>query len=92
MNEAMEARVRTRAYELWENDASPDGRAEHYWETALRQLEAEGDADDRSPALAQDQSARQGRVESAAQAQEPREIDDASDTADSSYMTGKPGL
>ncbi|HZZ12496.1 MAG TPA: DUF2934 domain-containing protein [Paraburkholderia sp.] len=42
MDQDLEARIRTRAYELWENDASPEGKADEYWEKALRQLEAEG--------------------------------------------------
>lgn len=45
MDPKFEAQIRTRAYKLWENDASPHGRADEYWEMALRQLEAEGAVD-----------------------------------------------
>ncbi|GAB5097170.1 DUF2934 domain-containing protein [Caballeronia sp. HLA56] len=34
-------RIRRRAYELWEREGSPDGRAEEFWEQARTQLEAE---------------------------------------------------
>ena len=34
-------RIRRRAYELWERQGSPDGRAEEFWELAKTSLEAE---------------------------------------------------
>ncbi len=37
-----EMQIRTRAYELWERDASPEGRADYCWDLARRQVEAEG--------------------------------------------------
>lgn len=43
MNSELEARIRTRAYHIWENDPTPDGDAEKHWEEARRQIEAEGD-------------------------------------------------
>ena len=43
MNSELEARIRTRAYHIWENDPSPDGNAESHWEEARRQIDAEGD-------------------------------------------------
>lgn len=42
MNTELEARIRTRAYQIWENDPSPDGNADRHWDEARRQLEAEG--------------------------------------------------
>ena len=44
MNSELEARIRTRAYHIWENDPSSDGNAETHWEEARRQIEAEGDS------------------------------------------------
>ncbi|WKL25413.1 DUF2934 domain-containing protein (plasmid) [Sinorhizobium meliloti] len=35
-------RIRTRAYELWENDGRRDGDHERYWHEAARQIDAEG--------------------------------------------------
>ncbi|RZF29026.1 DUF2934 domain-containing protein [Paraburkholderia sp. UYCP14C] len=42
MDQELEARIRTRAYQIWENDPSPEGRADDHWEEARRQIEAEG--------------------------------------------------
>jgi hypothetical protein len=39
-----EEKIRTLAYELWQKDGSPDGRADEYWEAARAQVENEGDA------------------------------------------------
>ncbi|QIE26900.1 hypothetical protein SBC1_38240 (plasmid) [Caballeronia sp. SBC1] len=33
-----EEQIRTLAFHLWEQDGSPDGRADEYWEKARRQL------------------------------------------------------
>lgn len=33
-------RIRTRAYELWENDGRRDGDHERYWHEAARQIDA----------------------------------------------------
>jgi hypothetical protein len=44
MDNDLEARIRTRAYHLWENDPEPEGKAEQHWEEARRQIEAEGGA------------------------------------------------
>ncbi|MGF6919158.1 DUF2934 domain-containing protein [Paraburkholderia sp. 40] len=46
MDKELEARIRTRAYQIWENDPSPEGKADDHWEEARRQIEAEGAADD----------------------------------------------
>ena len=43
MDSDLESRIRVRAYHLWQNDPSPDGKADRHWETACRQIEAEGD-------------------------------------------------
>jgi hypothetical protein len=41
-----EEKIRVRAYELWEKDGSPEGRADEYWEQARAQIdEEEPDAD-----------------------------------------------
>jgi hypothetical protein len=45
MDKELEARIRARAYHLWENDPSPEGRADEHWEEARRQIEAEGPAE-----------------------------------------------
>jgi len=37
-------KIRTLAYELWQKDGSPDGRADDYWAAARAQVENEGDA------------------------------------------------
>jgi hypothetical protein len=42
MNTDLEARIRTRAYHIWENDSSPEGNADKHWEEARQQIEAEG--------------------------------------------------
>ncbi|MDR5782716.1 DUF2934 domain-containing protein [Caballeronia sp. LZ065] len=34
-------RIRRRAYEIWEREGSPDGRAEEFWQQAKTSLEAE---------------------------------------------------
>jgi hypothetical protein len=38
MTENDEARVRARAYEQWEREGRPDGRAEDHWRDAEREL------------------------------------------------------
>lgn len=44
MNEdALDEKIRKRAYELWEKDGSPDGQADRYWDAARRQIESELD-------------------------------------------------
>jgi hypothetical protein len=43
MNPDLETRIRQRAYQLWQNDPSPDDKADQHWEMACRQIEAEGD-------------------------------------------------
>jgi hypothetical protein len=35
-------RIRERAYQLWERDDDPKRHADEYWDTARRQIEAEG--------------------------------------------------
>ena len=35
-----EQRVRQRAYELWQAEGRPEGRAEQHWEQACRELDA----------------------------------------------------
>ncbi|CAN7756029.1 DUF2934 domain-containing protein [Caballeronia sp. dw_19] len=41
-----EEQIRTLAFYLWEQDGSPDGRADEYWEKARQQLGLEGATQD----------------------------------------------
>ncbi|MGX7000019.1 DUF2934 domain-containing protein [Caballeronia sp. KNU42] len=41
-----EEQIRTLAFHLWEQDGSPDGRADEYWEKARQQLGLGGAAQD----------------------------------------------
>ncbi|GJH17539.1 DUF2934 domain-containing protein [Caballeronia novacaledonica] len=34
-------RIRRRAYEIWEREGSPEGRAEEFWEQAIASISAE---------------------------------------------------
>lgn len=43
-----EEQIRTLAFYLWEQDGSPDGRADEYWEKARRQLGLENTLQDTS--------------------------------------------
>lgn len=43
MDKQKEDRIRQRAYQLWEDDGSPEGRADDYWGRAEAQVNAEGD-------------------------------------------------
>jgi hypothetical protein len=61
MDQTLEARIRTRAYELWEKDASPEGKADEYWERALHQIDAEDGTVQGTPA--EDQSAKRRRAD-----------------------------
>jgi len=72
-------RIRERAYHLWEQDDDPKKHADEYWDTARRQIEAEGgnDAQDGQPAA---QSVKR-RVES----EDPQEGSTPHDD-----ITGKP--
>jgi Protein of unknown function (DUF2934) len=36
-----EERIRQKAYQLWEEDGSPDGRADEYWHRAREMLDQE---------------------------------------------------
>jgi hypothetical protein len=40
-NVSREEKIRVRAYELWEKDGSPEGRADEYWEQARVQISEE---------------------------------------------------
>ncbi|MBC8748567.1 MULTISPECIES: DUF2934 domain-containing protein [Paraburkholderia] len=40
-NDSREEKVRVRAYQLWEKDGSPEGRADEYWEQARIQIDEE---------------------------------------------------
>jgi hypothetical protein len=45
-NISREEKIRVRAYELWEKDGSPAGRADEYWEQARAQIDEEESAAD----------------------------------------------
>lgn len=45
MHSLHEDDIRARAYALWEQDGSPDGRAADYWERAQRELREESGLD-----------------------------------------------
>lgn len=78
MDRELEARIRTRAYHIWENDPCPEGRADAHWEEARRQIEAEGATGDAAPPLAADQSADRDRGSRIASDQRLQETPDGS--------------
>jgi len=41
MNTAIEERIRTRAYELWEAEGRPEGREIEHWLQAVQELHSE---------------------------------------------------
>ncbi|MFM0259992.1 DUF2934 domain-containing protein [Paraburkholderia sediminicola] len=43
-NVSREEQIRVRAYELWEKDGSPEGRADEYWEQGEAQIDEEEDS------------------------------------------------
>ena len=45
-NVSREDKIRVRAYELWEKEGSPEGRADEFWEQARAQLNEEETADE----------------------------------------------
>ncbi|WP_027213084.1 DUF2934 domain-containing protein [Burkholderia sp. WSM2232] len=71
----VEDRIRKRAYELWESDGSPEGRADDYWARAEAQIQAEGEAGDGEPTAAADQSGK-GRRAAEAIGDEGAEVPD----------------
>jgi hypothetical protein len=46
-----EERIRIRAYQIWEREGRLDGRHEHNWEEARREIEAEDAAGGRDPEM-----------------------------------------
>ncbi|MBB5457813.1 putative membrane protein [Paraburkholderia sp. CI2] len=77
MDKELEARIRTRAYQIWENDPSPEGRADDHWEEARRQIEAEGAADEAAvPQEPTDQSAERERGSRIAPEEQLQEMSD----------------
>ena len=81
MNQDLEARIRTRAYHIWENDPSPDSNAEKHWEEARRQIEAEGGDIQNSPAIPVDQSAERERDEKSTAKEALQDVPGTSATA-----------
>jgi hypothetical protein len=57
MDKDIDARIRARAYHIWENDPSPGDNAQKHWDEARRQLEAEGVIGDDARNPGADQSA-----------------------------------
>jgi hypothetical protein len=58
MNDEREERVRRRAYQLWEDDGAPEGKADEYWGRAEKQVAAEYDAEGETPGIASDQASK----------------------------------
>ncbi|WP_224014734.1 MULTISPECIES: DUF2934 domain-containing protein [Paraburkholderia] len=58
MNDEREARIRQRAYQLWEDDGAPEGRSDEYWGRAEKQVAAEYDAEGEVPDIATDQAGK----------------------------------
>lgn len=77
MNSDLEARIRTRAYHIWEMNPSQDGNAEQHWEEARRQLEAEGELDGAAPSMSADQSAERERGDQPMQEDRLQDIPDS---------------
>lgn len=50
MNTAIEERIRTRAYELWESEGRPDGREIDHWLQAVHEVAADRGADGKTAA------------------------------------------
>jgi hypothetical protein len=46
MDQSREERIRERAYRLWQDDGSPEGRADEYWGRAEAQIDAESGPDE----------------------------------------------
>ncbi|CAB3725243.1 DUF2934 domain-containing protein [Paraburkholderia rhynchosiae] len=86
----VEDRIRKRAYELWESDGSPEGRADDYWTRAQAQIEAEGEAGDAEPPAPVDQSSK-GRRAADAPDEDSVRTSDAGHTAGASATTGGNG-
>lgn len=58
MNDEREERIRRRAYQLWEDDGAPEGKADEYWSRAERQIAAEYDAEGETAHVASDQTGK----------------------------------
>lgn len=87
MGQALEQRIRDRAYSLWEKEGRPHGRDQEFWERARLMLEAE-----QAPAKATPLGAR-SPVEAAvdeATAQSFPASDPPSFTAEVGTMTQQP--
>jgi hypothetical protein len=67
-----EQSIRERAYQLWEQDGAPEGRADEYWDKARRQMVAEGADHPDEPTYSADQSSKR-RLED----EVPQDVDDA---------------
>ncbi|QIE29634.1 DUF2934 domain-containing protein [Caballeronia sp. SBC2] len=61
MNSDLDARIRTRAYHIWENAPTPDDDPEKHWDEARRQIEAEGNGAQHDSELNVDQSSDRER-------------------------------
>jgi hypothetical protein len=71
-----EQSIRERAYQLWELDGAPEGRADEYWDKARRQVLAEGTGQPDEAGISADQSSKR-RLED----EVPQDVDDASASA-----------
>lgn len=45
MNGKRDEQIRSRAYEIWEREGRPQGRHEHHWHQAIREVDDENSAD-----------------------------------------------
>ncbi|WP_322102586.1 DUF2934 domain-containing protein [Paraburkholderia sp. J41] len=58
MNVEREERIRRRAYQLWEDDGAPEGKADEYWGRAEKQISAEYAADNGTEGVPSDQAGK----------------------------------
>ena len=56
-----EEQIRTLAFHLWEQDGSPEGRADEYWDKARRQLGLEGTTQDETAGVGEEAEATSNR-------------------------------
>src|SRR3954465_9023681 len=76
-----EQRIRTRAYEIYEQDGRPDGRAEEHWQQAKREIEhalasaqaQAAEAPAQPPTTADEPTRQQPAPEGRASIQHPRD-------------------
>jgi hypothetical protein len=60
MDEETEERVQVRAYEIWEREGRPEGRAQEHWDQACRELGIQDDDGTRSWSSSRDRRSAPG--------------------------------